>query len=123
MVQNISLILLGFIIGIGFMLIFFRDAEEEIEMIPPQPLFREEKNIVTIHTEMEIPEEKIYGPADGYVFVEKMLKHNLSNEIWKYAIVTREVDRKWMMHRYRADVQVVDLGRLNPFLEVDNGKT
>lgn len=119
MIENIVIAIVAFIAGIVFVLILSSSEKEEaieIKKIDPLPVIREEKNVVFAFAEVEIPEEYlIHHGCDNQV--KEDLKNKLADEIWKYAIVSTKFDHKWMMRSYRARLQVIDNGNMNPLCD------
>ena len=114
MFEWLGLILLGFITGIlAAWYIIRAESKDEIKKIEP-PMIREERNIVTANAEVSILETDLFGPVNSK-WIEYDLSNKLAEEIWKYAMVTKTVDRKNMMYTYKAKLRVVDMGQLNPF--------
>lgn len=112
---ELFLMLLGFIAGfLAAWYIIRAESKDEIEKIEQPILFREEKNIVIANAEISIPECELLHPVSSK-WVESELSHKLAEEIWKYAMVSRMVDKRNMCHTYRARLQVVDMGQMNPF--------
>ena len=115
MFDGLILIMLGFIAGfLAAWWIIRSESKDEIKKIAPQILFANEKNIVIANAEFSVPiTDMLYPVSSRWIACE--LSHKLADEIWKYAMVTRMDDRRNMCHTYRAKVQVVDMGQLNPF--------
>ena len=114
MLENIFLILFGFIAGIVFTFIVLPSEKEEIKMIDPPPMIREEKKPIFVWVEHEIPDEDMLYPVSEK-YVESQLQNKLAEGIWRYAIVTREYNKRDMIHRFRVSLQVIDNGHMNPF--------
>ena len=114
MLNILGFILLGFIAGFtGAWYIIRAESKDEIKKIDP-PVIREKRNIVIADAEFSIPEEDLLIPVSSK-WIEGELSHKLAEKIWKYAMVTKAVDAKNMLHTYRAVLRVVDMGQLNPF--------
>ena len=115
MLECIGLIAMGFVAGTVATWLVLRDEnEEEIRKIEPPLVIREEKNIVIATAEFLVPEEDLLYPVSGK-WIEGELSNKLAEEIWKYAIVNKTVDKRNMTHTYRAALQVIDNGQMNPF--------
>jgi hypothetical protein len=115
MFEWMGFVILGFAAGLlATLLINHINSEDEIEKIEPQHIIREEKNIVIANAEFSIPKEDMLYPVSGK-WLEGELSHKLAEEIWKYAYVSRTDDRRTGQFIYRARLQVVDMGQLNPF--------
>lgn len=114
MLNILGFILLGFIAGFtGAWCIIRAESKDEIKKIDP-PAIREKRNIVIADAEFPIPEEDLLIPVSSK-WIEGELSHKLAEKIWKYAMVTKTVDARNMIHTYRAVLRVVDMGQLNPF--------
>lgn len=116
MLENICWLLIGFLCGLWVMYFFMESEKEDpIEYIPPT-IREERKNVRTIVVQKDIPDEELLFPPSKKWF-EKELQFLLAEQIWDYAMVTYSRNYKDYTHTYRAMVQVVDNGRLNPFLK------
>ena len=116
MIERIIFILIGFITGLSAaqLICLTREVKEDIKMYQPPVLFSENKNVVTAKAEFSIPQEDMLYPVSSK-WIEGELSHKLAEEIWKYAMVNKTVDKRNMTHTYRACLKVVDMGQLNPF--------
>ena len=114
MFDGFILILLGFVAGfLAAWLIIRSESKDEIKKIEPPILFREEKNIVIANAEFSVPiTDMLYPASDRWIAGE--LSHKLAEEIWKYAMVTFTDEHRNMCRTFRAKLQVIDMGRLNP---------
>lgn len=114
MYECLGLILIGFIAGfLAAWHIVRSESKDEIEKFDPPILFSEEKNIVIANAEIHIPQEDFLYPLSSK-FIERELSNKLAEEIWKYAMVTMDVDKRNMCNTYRARLRVIDMGQLNP---------
>lgn len=116
MAKVIMYVLIGFVSGLTVAQLIYltREVKEDIKMYQPPILFSEEKNVVIAKAEFSIPEVDVLYPVSSK-WIEGELSHKLAEEIWKYAMVNKTVDKRNMAHIYRACLKVVDMGQLNPF--------
>lgn len=115
--------LFAFIAGSVATWFLLRDEnEEEIKMIEPPLVIREEKRIVIANAEFAVPDEDMPYPVSSK-WIEGELSHKLAEQIWKYAMVSMTVDKRNLCHIYRANLQVVDNGQLNPFCSYGERRT
>lgn len=115
MLDGLILIMLGFIAGfLAAWWIIRSESKDEIKKIAPQILIANEKNIVIANAEVPVPYEDMIHPLSSR-WIEGELSHKLAEEIWQYAMVTMMDDKRNMCHTYRARLQVIDMGKLNPF--------
>ena len=114
MLDGLILIMLGFIAGfLAAWWIIRSESKDEIKKIDSPILFREERNIVIANAEFSVPiTDMLYPVSNRWIAGE--LSHKLADEIWKYADVTTIDDHRNLCRTFRAKLQVVDMGRLNP---------
>ena len=116
MIENIVLLVLGFIAGMVFILVVLPAEKEEmkIEQIQPIPVIHKmDYPIRTVYAEYAVPMEYLIAPLDSRMISDR-LKDKLSDEIWKYSMVTQEINRREMFYKYKAVLKVVDMGNMNP---------
>lgn len=87
------------------------EKENEIEFVQPPLFYKEEKNVITVTAETG----KYWFGDESSELIQSDLKRGLADEIWKYAMVHSTKDLANNTIRFKAALQVVDHGELNPF--------
>lgn len=110
-----ALIAIGFVAGMLFYH-FFLEEEEKIEQLPPKPIYLDERRIITANAAFDLPMADLANGVSGR-YVQGEIMYELAKQVWPYAVVVIEDSRLFGVRRYHAQVKVVDMGNLNPFVE------